>query len=155
PRLDVVERAGHLAAEEHVETVEQRRRGRYVVDGLAVVPQRQVQAVRADGLAVSQGQPGEGLADVARLGGHGLEELAADRRVVEEGADLNWGAGRAVPGPYPGHLTALALDAGAAVGLRGARLERHLGDAADGGQGLAAEAERADAEQVGGAVELA
>ena len=42
-----------------------------------------------------------------------------------------------------------------AVLLGQARLQRHLGDAADRGQRLAAEAERADAEQVVGVAELA
>src|SRR5439155_9093295 len=88
-------------------------------------------------------------------GGDGAEELAAHRRIVEQVPDLDAGAGRAVPGPDGRQFAAVAGEFGPARLAGRPRLQRDLGDAADGGEGLAAEAERADAEQVVGGLQLA
>src|SRR5437899_1699674 len=83
------------------------------------------------------------------------QELAAHGRVVEEVSNLDPRAGRAVPGPYGGEFAAVAADLGAVGRLRRPRLQGDLRDAADRRQRLAAEAERADAEKIVGAAELA
>src|SRR5262249_49495566 len=85
----------------------------------------------------------------------GAEELAPDGGVVEQVADVDARAGGAAPGPHRREVAAVAADLRAAGVGGGARLEHNLGDAADGGEGLAAEAEGADAAQVGGGAELA
>src|SRR5262249_960560 len=74
--------------------------------------------------------------------------------VVEEVPDLDPCAGGAVPGADRGQVAAVAGDLAAARPAAGARLERHLRDAANRRQRLAAEAERADAEQVVGVAQL-
>ena len=83
------------------------------------------------------------------------QELAADGRVEEEVLDLDARAGRAVPRSDGAEVAAVAGDLGAADFVRRPRLQRHLGDAADGGEGLPAEAEGADAEEIVRIVELA
>jgi hypothetical protein len=144
-----VELVADRGAEEEGHPVEQVGGDGHLVEGLAVVAERQV------GRGQRQGQAEERLGDVGHLGGRAAQEFAAGRRVVEQVADLGAGAGGAVPGPGRGQVAAVAGDRGP-VGQAGrARLEGDLGDAADGGQGLAAEAEGADPEQVLGAVELA
>src|SRR5262249_52983574 len=64
-------------------------------------------------------------------------------------------AGGAVPGAGRGQLAAAAGDLGAVGPARRAGLQGDLGDAADGGQGLAPKPQGADAEEVLGAGQLA
>ncbi len=97
----------------------------------------------------------EGLADVPQLGLRRLEKLAADRRVVEQVADLDGRARRSTAGGNPSGNAADDLDFGPG-GILAVRLRiasRLI--SADRRQGLAAEAERGDAEQVVGGGELA
>src|SRR5262249_13279864 len=77
------------------------------------------------------------------------------RHVVEQVPDLDARAGRAVPGRDRPQFPALAGDLRPADLVGGPRLQLDLGDAADGGEGLAAEAEGVDAEEVLGRGELA
>src|SRR5262249_47159383 len=123
----LVEPAGHLGAEEVVDAVAQPGGGGDLVDQLAVVAQHQVQAGRVAQPGVGQGEAGEGVVDVAHLGGRAPQELAADGRVEEELADLDARARGAVPRPDGGEVAAVALDGGA-VGQAGrTRLEDDVG----------------------------
>ncbi len=102
-----------------------------------------------------QRQPRERFGDMAHLGRRRSEELAAHGRVEEQVLDLDARAGRAVPRADGAEIAAVADDFGAAAFFGRPRLQRHLGDAADGGEGFAAEAEGLDAKEVVGVVELA
>ena len=70
-------------------------------------------------------------------------------------AHLDARARGAVPRPQGRELTAVAGDLGATRHVGRTRLKGHLSDAGDGGEGLAAEAERADAEKVVGILKFA
>ena len=98
-----------------------------------------------------QGDPRERLADVAELGLRGAQELAPHGRVEEQVADLDRRADRAAAGRDVRRArrrrTSISRPAGAVGRAAAERQPAHLGDR---GQGLAAEAQRADAEQVVG-----
>ena len=92
---------------------------------------------------------------MAQFGRVGLEELLADRGIEEQVSGLDAHAGGAVPGADRGKFAAVAEDLGTDILVLGGRLQSHTGDAADRRQRLAAEAHRADAEQIVGLMELA
>ena len=102
-----------------------------------------------------QGDPREGLADVAELGLRRPHELPPHRRVVEEIVDLDGRAHRASAGNDLAGMSAGDFDFRPALVGRRAAAQHQPADLADRGQGLAAEPQRADAEQVVGLGELA
>ena len=102
-----------------------------------------------------QGDPRKGLADVAELGLRRAHEFPPHRRVVEEIVDLDGRAHRAAAGNDLAGMSAGDFDFRPALVGRRAAAKHQPADLADGGQGFAAEAQRADAEQVVGLGELA
>src|SRR5690349_6949791 len=102
------------------------------------MPQCQMQ------MGLSQGQAGERLTNMPHLGRNGTEKLAPHGGVVEQMADFDAGAGAAIPGTRLGEDAPVTGNLGAALLVGWARLQRHLGDAADAGQRLAAKTEGAD-----------
>src|SRR5947208_7592958 len=102
-----------------------------------------------------QGQAREDLTDMAKLGRGSAQELAANRSVEEQVPNLDARTWRAIPGFRDRQLPAMTGNLTAAWQLRRPRLERDLGNAADGRQRLAAEAERADAKEIVGLAQFA
>ena len=147
--FDLVEPIAHLVAEEQADPFDQAGSAGDLVDELAVVLEGDVQA------RLGEGDAGHDLADVPHLGRRRAEELAPHRRVPEEMANLDSRSGSAVPETDRLEIAAMAVDLRPERFPLGARLERHLGDAADRRQGFAAEAHGADAEEIVGAGELA
>ena len=80
----------------------------------------------------------------------GFEEFATGRDGIEKVGDLDAGADGAAGGALVEELAAVDQDFGALGGAGGAGDELEAGDAGDAGEGFAAEAEGADAEEVGG-----
>ena len=114
---------------------------------------------------VGEGVVGDEGGDVGELGLFGLEELATGGGVEEEVADGDGGADGGAGGIGAEHVAAGDLDQGAGVfgggggavvceAGGGAGFEGEAGDGGDRGQGLAAEAEGGDREQVVGGAEL-
>ena len=107
-------------------------------------------------LRMGQGHAGEGLRRVAQFGGRGPQELAADRRVEEQVADLH----AAYPGPRHRGPHRRPVRRGPAVRSRWPasatrlRIRRRL-TARNRGQGLASEAQRVHVEQIVGRANLA
>jgi hypothetical protein len=104
---------------------------------------------------VGQGQPQHHLRDVPELGRRPLDELAPGGGVEEEVSDLDGRAGVAGGGLGVGDRPAAVVDLVRRVGAGRAGEDPRVGDRPDAGQGLAAEAHRADAEQVVVVAELA
>ncbi len=103
---------------------------------------------------MGEGVVGDEGGDVGEFGLLGLEEFAAGGGVEEEVADGDGGAdGKA--GVFDAEDVAAGdLDEGAGGLFGDAGFELEAGDAGDGGQGFAAEAEGGDGEEVVGGAEL-
>ena len=93
--------------------------------------------------------------DVRQLGLLGAQELAARGNVVEKVADGDGGAAAERGFLAAQHLAAGDFDARAGGLLGGAGFEQQARDGGDGGQRLAAEAERGDGEQILDVAQLA
>jgi hypothetical protein len=126
------------------------RRGRPQVEQRLVLGAHQPARVR-----VGQRQLREQAHHRALLRLTGLHELAAGGRVVEEVADGDRGAAVAGRRLAADDLAALDLQHAAHVRVDGAAHAAHAGHRRDAREGLAAEAERADAHDVGSRRDLA
>ena len=93
--------------------------------------------------------------DVGELGLLGLEEFATGRRVEEEIADGDGGAGGKAGVFDAVDVAASDLDYGAGVVFWGTGFEGQAGDAGNGWEGFAAEPEGGDRQEIVGGAELA
>ncbi len=122
--------------------------GRGVEDLLLLVGEAEMEG------GVGEGVEGDLLGDVGQFGGVAPEEPPPDGRVEEELADVHGGPIRAPHGLRGGGLAAQHLQGGARVGAGRAGGDLEPGDRADAGKRLAAEAQRADAEEVLGVLQF-
>ena len=151
--LEGQERFFELPAEQVDHAFEAIPAGREVEVRPAVVGEGEADA------GVDHRDAGEGVADVAELGGRGAEELAAGRRVEEEVADLDDRAGLARGGADLGDVLAGGFEnkrrvGGSAVTGR-AGGDAKAGDRGDRRQRLATEAQRVHRFELLGPLDLA
>ena len=126
-----------------------------VVDRRQVVHQPRVVREREVDVRMGEREPREGFGGVAHFGLGGAEELVPHRRVEEQVPHFDRGAdGAADGGDRPG-LAADDFEFGAVGGLGGAAANGEPADFGDRGQRFAAEAERADVEQIVGLADFA
>src|SRR5207244_12932062 len=114
---------------------------------------RRVHLEREPDVGVRQREGGEGLLGRARLTGGGAKEFPPGRRVEEERSYRDRGA--ALADRVGDAIETAAGDGELGAGLPIAGGEGEAGDRRDGGQRLAAEAERGHADEIGRAPDLA
>ena len=137
------QRAGVFASEELADAREDGRSGRSGEQDASVGFQDERDVV------VRQGDVREDFDDVAFLGRDGAEEVLARRNVEEEVAGDDLGAGRAAGGLLRDGLAARDEDLDALRRFAPARADGEACDGGDAGDGLAAESEGGDVEDVG------